>query len=119
MSLGTKKKKKKRKVTKGDQNTDLLLGRALLFLGANQLELDHVFSCNLAPVPTSLFWESGDARYVSRGIRGPKKAKTCHSQVLGKSFYDALKKRRHQKIFNTKHYFFAIFNQLLKVKFLF
>ena len=106
-------------MTKDDHNTDLLLARALLFLGANQLELDHGFSSKLAPAPTSLFWESEDARYVSRGIRGPKQAKTCHSQVLSKSFYDALKKCRHQKIFDTKYYFFAIFNQLLKVKFLF
>ena len=52
-------------MTKDDHNTDLLLACALLFLGANQLELDHVFSSKLVPVPISLFWESGDARYIS------------------------------------------------------
>ena len=50
-------------MNKDEYNTDLLLARALLFLGTNQLELDQVFSYELAPVPTSLFREPGDARF--------------------------------------------------------
>lgn len=53
----------KRKANKYEYNTDLLFACALLFLASNQLELDQVFSHELAPAPTSLFRELGDERY--------------------------------------------------------
>ena len=56
-------KQAKRKVNKDEYNTDPLLAHVFLFLGTNQPELDQVFSCKLAPFPTSLLRESGNARY--------------------------------------------------------
>ena len=53
--------KEKRKKKKYEYNTDLLLARALLFLGTNQLELDQRFSSELEPV---------QSHYL--GIRGCK-----------------------------------------------
>ena len=55
LKTSTKDKRGKIKVDKDECNTDLLLAHVLLLLGINQLELNQAFSCELAPVPTSLF----------------------------------------------------------------
>ena len=54
-----KNKQAKRKVNKSEHNVDLLLACAFLFLGTNQLNLDQVFSCELALVPTHYFGNQG------------------------------------------------------------
>ena len=61
MSSVTDKKKKKSKNT--SYNADLIFSRVLLLLGTNQIEFDDIFDYELAAVPTSLFDESGLARY--------------------------------------------------------
>ena len=58
-----KDKKKKKNDYKTEFNTDILFSRVLYLLGTNQIDLAEVFNYELAPVPTSLFYDSGDARY--------------------------------------------------------
>ena len=48
LKKSAKDKEAKRKVNKDNNSTDLLLACALLFLGTSQLQLDQVFSCELA-----------------------------------------------------------------------
>lgn len=55
LKTSTKNKRAKRKVDKDEYNPDLLLGPAFLFLGTYQIESNQVLSCELAPVPISLF----------------------------------------------------------------
>jgi hypothetical protein len=55
----TKDKKKRSDVT--DYNTDLIFSCVLLRLGTQQIEFIDVFNFELAPVPTSLFHDNGDA----------------------------------------------------------
>ena len=52
LKKSAKDKQAKRKVNKDNNSTDLLLSRTLLFLGTSQLQLDQVFSCELAPFRT-------------------------------------------------------------------
>ena len=52
LKKSAKDKQAKRKVNKDNNNADLLLARTLLFLGTSQLQLDQVFSCELAPSRT-------------------------------------------------------------------
>ena len=44
-------------------HTDLIFSRVLLFLGTNQIDFEVLFDFELEAVPTSLFEESGVARY--------------------------------------------------------
>ena len=58
-----KDKKTIQKAEKGDYNDDLIFSRVLLLVGTNQIEFKDVFNFQLAVVPTSLFYETGNARY--------------------------------------------------------
>ena len=58
-----KDKKKKKKDKENSHNTDLIFSRVLLLLGTNQIDFEDLFDFELAAVPTSLFEESGVARY--------------------------------------------------------
>ena len=44
-------------------NTDLIFSRVLLLPGTNQIDFEDLFDFELAAVPTSLFEETGVARY--------------------------------------------------------
>ena len=44
-------------------NTDLIFSSVLYLLGTNQLDFSTLFNFGLAPFPTALFDDSGDARY--------------------------------------------------------
>ena len=63
LMTSSKDKKTKLKLQKAEYNADLLLSRVLLLLGTNQIEFSEVFKYELAAVPPSLFYDSGDARY--------------------------------------------------------
>ena len=41
-----------------------LMARVLQLLGDNQLDLQKIFQCKLAPVPTSMFEDAREARYA-------------------------------------------------------
>ena len=59
-----KDKKAIQKAEKGDYNEDLIFSRVLLLLGPNQIDFKDVFNFELAAVPRSLFYETGNARYA-------------------------------------------------------
>ena len=59
-----KDKKTIQKAEKGDYNEDLIFSRVLLLLGSNQIDFKDVFNFELAAVPRSLFYETGNARYA-------------------------------------------------------
>ena len=63
LMTSAKDKKKKKKDKENSYNTDLILSRVLLLLGTNQTDFEDIFDFELAAVPTSLFEESGVARY--------------------------------------------------------
>ena len=63
-----KDKKTIQKAEKGDYNEDLIFSRVLLLLGTNQIDFKDVFNFELAAVPTSLFYETGNARYPKKQI---------------------------------------------------
>ena len=44
-------------------NMELIFSRALYLLGNNQLDFTTLFNYELPPVPTSMFHDSGEARY--------------------------------------------------------
>ena len=58
-----KDKKTIQKAEKGDYNEDLIFSCVLLLLGTNQIDFKDVFNFELAAVPASLFYETGNARY--------------------------------------------------------
>ena len=62
MAAGRKTSQKKTNAVK-PYNADLIMSRVLYLLGSNQLDFTTLFNCELAPVPTSLFEDSGEARY--------------------------------------------------------
>ena len=59
----------KRKRTKNLEsktfNTDLIFSRVVYLLSMDQLDFYSFFNYELAPVPTSLFQDTGDASYTS------------------------------------------------------
>ena len=59
----TSAKNKKKKDKEYSYNTDLIFSHVLLLLGTNQTDFEDLFDFELAVVPTSLFEESGVARY--------------------------------------------------------
>ena len=61
----TEGKKTKKAVDKPSFNTDLIFSRVLYLLGVHQLDLSTRFDYELAPVPTSFFKDTGEARYTS------------------------------------------------------
>ena len=61
LMTSTKDKKKKKRSDVTDYNTDLIFSRVLLLLGTQQIEFNDMFNFELAPVPTSLFHDNGDA----------------------------------------------------------
>ena len=63
MAEGKKKKEANATIQVKDYNTELIMSRVLYLLGNNQLDFSTLFNYELAPVPTSLFKDSGDARY--------------------------------------------------------
>ena len=63
LMTSAKDKKKKNKNKENSYNTDLIFSRVLLLLGTNQIDFEDLFDFELAAVPTSLFEESGVARY--------------------------------------------------------
>ena len=58
-----KDKSKKKRGCKDEFNSEILFSRVIYLLGTNQINWDDVFNYELAPVPTSLFHDSGDPRY--------------------------------------------------------
>ena len=63
MTAGKKTSKNKENTVK-QYNTDLIMSRVLYLLGNNQLDLEDVFKYELAPVPMSMFENTGEARYA-------------------------------------------------------
>ena len=63
LMTSAKEKKKKKKHKEKSCNTDLIFSHVLLLLGTNQIDFEDLFNFELAAVPTSLFEESGVARY--------------------------------------------------------
>ena len=61
----TEGKKKKKAVDQPSFNTELIFSRVLYLLGVHQLDFSTLFDYELAPVPTSLFEDTGEARYTS------------------------------------------------------
>ena len=61
----TEGKKKKKAVDQPSFNTELIFSPVLYLLGVNQLDFSTLFDYELAPVPTSLFKDTGEARYIS------------------------------------------------------
>ena len=57
-------KSKKKNSTVGHFSTDLIFSRVMYLLGTNQLNFSVLFNFELAPVPTSLFKDSGEAQYT-------------------------------------------------------
>ena len=57
------KDKKKKKDKEYSYNIDIIFSRVLPLLGTNQTDFEDLFDFELAAVPTSLFEESGVARY--------------------------------------------------------
>ena len=56
-------KRRKRSCKKDEFNTELLFSRVVYLLGTHQIDFEEVFYYELSPVPTSLFYDSGAARY--------------------------------------------------------
>ena len=52
-----------KKSNKDRYNTDVIFSCVLFLLGTNQIDFDKIFDFELAAVPSSLFKESGEARY--------------------------------------------------------
>ena len=63
LMTSAKGKKKKKEDKENLYNTDLIFSRVLLLLATNQIDFEGLFDFELAAVPTSLFVESGVARY--------------------------------------------------------
>ena len=57
------KDKKKKNCNNNEFNTDLLFSRVVYLLATHQINFENVSDYELAPVPTSLFYDSGEARY--------------------------------------------------------
>ena len=57
------KDKKTKNSNNNEFNTDLLFSQVVYLLGTHQINFENIFDCELAPVPTSLFYDSGEARY--------------------------------------------------------
>ena len=78
--MSSAKDKATRKNPKNDQyNVDLIFSRVLLLLGTNQIEFENLFDFELAPVPMSMFDESGMARYTKSKSDLMKKLKVEES----------------------------------------
>ena len=56
-------KKRKQRSEVAPFNTELLFSRVMYLLGNQQLDFTTLFNYELSPVPTSMFHDSGDARY--------------------------------------------------------
>ena len=63
LMTSAKDKKKKKKDKENSYNTDLIFSYVLLPLGTNLIDFEDLFDFELAAVPTSLFEDSGVARY--------------------------------------------------------
>ena len=59
----SKKKQNKRISVVASLSTQLIFSRLLYLLGNNQLDFTALFNYELPPVPTSMFHDSGEARY--------------------------------------------------------
>ena len=57
-------KKTKRRSVVAPFNTKLIFSRVLYMLGNNQLDFTTLFHYELSPVPTSMFHDSAEARYL-------------------------------------------------------
>ena len=68
-------KSKKKNSTVGHFSTDLIFYRVMYLLGTNQLNFSVLFNFELAPVPTSLFKDSGEAQYTKSKADLVKKMK--------------------------------------------
>ena len=62
ITMADSKKPKQRSVV-APFNTELIFSRVLYIMGNNQLDFTTLFNYELSPVPTSMFHDSGDARY--------------------------------------------------------
>ena len=58
-------KKQKKSATKESCNTELIFSQVLYLLGMDQLDFKNLFDYELAPVPTSLFKDTGEPRFTS------------------------------------------------------
>ena len=56
-------KKKKQKDSPANINTELLFSRALYLAANGKIDFSTLFNYELAPVPTALFKNTGEARY--------------------------------------------------------
>lgn len=65
MKVNTMKKKEQKDSKKGQMifNTEVIFSRVLYLLGVNRLDFSTLFNFELAPVPTSLFKDTGEGRY--------------------------------------------------------
>ena len=62
MAKSTKPKKKDE--TNEVYNTELIFSRVMYLLNARQIELESIFHYELAPVPTSMFEDNGEPRFI-------------------------------------------------------
>ena len=56
-------------------NPELMYSRVMCLLSLDQISLDDLFSYELAPVPTSLFTDTGEGRYLKNKSTLKKKLK--------------------------------------------
>ena len=76
----------KKRVKQGDTevyNTQAIFARVMCLLSAGQINLEDIFKYELAPVPTSLFDETGDGRYAKQKADLKNKLKfeeTCRNK---------------------------------------
>ena len=58
------KKAKKTGETNEIYNTELIFSRVMYLLNARQIDLESIFHYELAPVPTSMFQDNGEPRFI-------------------------------------------------------
>ena len=64
VTMATGKKNKKKSTELKPCNTELIMSRVLYLISNDQLDFKDIFNYELAPVPTSMFEDSGEARYA-------------------------------------------------------
>ena len=64
ITMAKSKKPKKKDETNEVYNTELIFSRVMYLLNARQIELESIFHYKLAPVPTSMFEDNGEPRFI-------------------------------------------------------
>ena len=64
ITMANRKKSKKNGETNEIYNTELIFSRIMYLLSSRQIKLESIFHYELAPVPTSIFQDSGEPRFT-------------------------------------------------------